>query len=631
PSDVALTRGVRSLLAAVDDGTRGLLVLDSVDQLSTQSSIDVVGAIMAGAGEKLRVLIGSRPIADLPTPLLRSRGSLLELTPQDLAMTDSEVRELFDTLDLDPDGVDGVIDQTEGWPVGVYLSALAIQTGATHPDTWEFKGDHVYLTEYLRQELMKDVGDELESFLLRSSLLSRLSGELCDYVLQVEGSAATLHRLETSNLLIVPMDHARNWYRYHILLRDYLRNDLHDRHPELERGLHVRAAEWYRSKGFTELAMEHSRRAGDDETFVDLVEQWSRRFYAEGRSETVSRWMDHLEKTDKLAEHPELAATGAIVRALDGDAGGAERLVRFALYDMSGQTRPRADLGPVSLILRSYQAAHGVEQAMQDAESAYGKLQHPGGWTPASLGAIAVATIAAEGLEAADPVVSDALWRGDAIVAHPMSTFAKAVRGGVSILRGDWERAGEFIGDALDEIEQNGLTAYATSRLAYILASRLALHDGNVEKAGAYIGAASALRPRLTVALPILSVMNLQQEAVAYIELADIAGARRVMRDASDILALRPRLGVLAVEHESLRERLASLPAGSVGASSLTKAELRLLPFLVTHLTYPEIGERLYISRHTVKTQAMSIFRKLGVSSRSEAVEQAAKIGLIQG
>jgi LuxR family transcriptional regulator, maltose regulon positive regulatory protein len=631
PSDEALTRGVRRLRAAVDDGPRGLLVLDNVDQLSNQGSVDVVGALMAGAGEKLRVMIGSRPNADLPTPLLRSRGSILELNPRDLAMNEDEARELFDTLGLPPDGVQGVMDQTEGWPVGVYLSALAIQAGATSPAMWDVNGNHVYLTEYLRQELMKGVGVELESFLMRSSLLSPLSGELCDHVLEVEGSAGTLRRLETSNLLIVPMDNARRWYRYHNLLRDYLRNALHDRHPELESGLHGRAADWYMSNGFTELAIEHSRMAGDESTFVGLVEQWSRQTYAQGRSKTVTRWMDHLEETQEIAKHPELAATGAITRALDGDAGGAERLARLALDDASGQPRPEADLGPVSLILRSFQAAHGVERALRDAEVAYGKLKHPAGWTPASLSAIALATIATEGLEAADPILSDALWRGNAIIAHPMSTFAKAVRCAVAMGRGDWERGGEFVGDALEEIERNGLTTYATSCLPYILASRLALHDGDVEKAGTLMGAASVLRPRLTVALPIFSVLTLHQKAVAYLELADIAGARRVMREASDILALRPRLGILATEHERLKEQLASMPAGSIGPSSLTKAELRLLPFLATHLSYPEIGERIYVSRHTVKTQAMSIFRKLGVSSRNEAVERAAKVGLIRG
>jgi LuxR family maltose regulon positive regulatory protein len=136
-------------------------------------------------------------------------------------------------------------------------------------------------------------------------------------------------------------------------------------------------------------------------------------------------------------------------------------------------------------------------------------------------------------------------------------------------------------------------------------------------------------RPKLTLAVPVLSVQTLHEMAKAFVELADVAGARRVMRDAADVLALRPRLGRIVSEHAALKNRLAELPAGSVGPSSLTTAELRLLPLLVTHLTYPEIGERLYVSRHTVKTQALSIYRKLGVSSRTDAVERARAVGLI--
>jgi LuxR family maltose regulon positive regulatory protein len=177
---------VRSLLARIDDDAGGLLVIDNVDQLTTQGALDVVGAMMAGASETLRVIVGSRPNADLPFAVLRSRGAILELGPDDLAMNGTEVREVFDTLGIEPDGVDEVMHHTEGWAVGVYLSAIAIKTGATHPETWEINGDHFYLTEYLRQELMRDVGDELESFLLRSSLLSRLSGDLCDYVLEAK-------------------------------------------------------------------------------------------------------------------------------------------------------------------------------------------------------------------------------------------------------------------------------------------------------------------------------------------------------------------------------------------------------------------------------------------------------------
>jgi len=181
----------------------------------------------------------------------------------------------------------------------------------------------------------------------------------------------------------------------------------------------------------------------------------------------------------------------------------------------------------------------------------------------------------------------------------------------------------------LAEIDLGRLQTYITSALAYVQAARIAFHRGDLDLGRQHLAAASLIRPRLTAAVPVYSVLTLHEKAKAYIELAEIAGARRLLREASDILALRPRLGTMVDDHGQLKKRLAAFPAGTVGPSSLTKAELRLLPLLVTHLTYPEIGSRLYVSRHTVKTQAMSIYRKLGVSSRSDAVDKARGIGLI--
>jgi LuxR family maltose regulon positive regulatory protein len=141
---------------------------------------------------------------------------------------------------------------------------------------------------------------------------------------------------------------------------------------------------------------------------------------------------------------------------------------------------------------------------------------------------------------------------------------------------------------------------------------------------------AARLRPLLTYALPVVSVQALVELARAYLALVDPAGTRAVLEQVRGILQQRPDLGTLATTAHQLDERVGQITAATpVGASSLTAAELRLVPLLPTHRTYPEIGERLFISRHTVKTQASSIYRKLGASSRREAVERIAELGLI--
>jgi LuxR family maltose regulon positive regulatory protein len=115
----------------------------------------------------------------------------------------------------------------------------------------------------------------------------------------------------------------------------------------------------------------------------------------------------------------------------------------------------------------------------------------------------------------------------------------------------------------------------------------------------------------------------------AYIALTDVAGARSVLREVDDLLRRQPDLGILGGEAEELRSRLETMRADVIGASSLTTAELRLLPMLATHYSFREIAERLHLSPHTVKTQAIAIYRKLGVSSRSQAIQHAQDLGLL--
>jgi LuxR family transcriptional regulator, maltose regulon positive regulatory protein len=139
----------------------------------------------------------------------------------------------------------------------------------------------------------------------------------------------------------------------------------------------------------------------------------------------------------------------------------------------------------------------------------------------------------------------------------------------------------------------------------------------------------AAPRRLLSSAIPTLAVQTLLELGRAYLALSDAAGVRAVLGQARDVLRARPDLGRLPAQVEELRSSLDLARQASPGASGLTTAELRLLPLLATHLTFREIGERLYISQNTVKTQAISVYRKLGVSSRGQAVQRVRAIGLL--
>ncbi len=199
----------------------------------------------------------------------------------------------------------------------------------------------------------------------------------------------------------------------------------------------------------------------------------------------------------------------------------------------------------------------------------------------------------------------------------------------IAIGRGAWDQAEELVDWALQTIGRSRMEDYPTSALVFALAARIALHRGKTPRANEFLARAQRLRPRLTYALPWLSIQTRLELARAYLALADAAGAAAMLREIETLLRRQPDLGTLPAQVEELRSSLKTMRAEAPGASTLTEAELRLLPYLATHLSFREIGERLYISRHTVKSHAMAVYRKLNVTSRNEAVERAGELGLL--
>jgi LuxR family maltose regulon positive regulatory protein len=167
------------------------------------------------------------------------------------------------------------------------------------------------------------------------------------------------------------------------------------------------------------------------------------------------------------------------------------------------------------------------------------------------------------------------------------------------------------------------------SPLIHAVAARTALHLGDVPRAQDHLARAARLRPRLTAAMPHRAVQTLLELARAYLGLSDAAGARILLREARDILRQRPYLGLLPTQADQLQFQLDTLRETPAGAPRLTTAELRLLPLLSTHLTFREMSQRLYLSPYTVKSQALSVYRKLGVSSRSQAIQRLQQTGLL--
>jgi len=608
------------------------LVIDHLEAVENQESLDVISqlALHLPAGSQLAV--GSRHDPPLPMARLRAQGHVVEIGVDDLKMAEVEARALLLGANVELGSVDlaDLVARTEGWPVGLYLAALALNTdGPSGHVGLTFGGDDRLMADYLRSEILAHLSPTTTTFLRRTSVLDGLSGPLCDAVLGTSASRQMLENLERSNLLLVPLDRNREWYRYHRLFQDLLRAELKRIEPELVPLLHDRAAAWLENNGLPEVAIEHAQAAGDAERAARLFSTIGQRTYASGRFNTALRWRGWFEAQGLEERYPQVAMLGALADALQGRPLEADRSADIAgAGKMDGTLPDGSPLEAWVAVLDACLCRHGVERMRSSAESARGLLAPNSPWLGPALFAEALSYVLAGDLEAADPILAHTVDVCVRRVGLPSAAAALAEQAVVAIDRHDWPAAAAFVSRALSIVHEGHFDDYLMSILVFAVAARTAVHQGNVVQAREHVARAARLRPLCTSAFPV-STQFLLQLARAHLDLSDAAGARTVLRQVRDIIQVRPDLGAVPEQADELQSMVDTVRTGAIGASSLTVAELRLLPYLSTHFTFREIGERMFVSRHTVKSQAMSVYRKLGVSSRSEAIQQAKSVGLL--
>ncbi|MFW6091931.1 MAG: LuxR C-terminal-related transcriptional regulator [Actinomycetota bacterium] len=629
--DLPARYGVAGLAGALDGvPPGGVLLLDHAESIRSRVSNDIVAELARSLPAGMQLAVASRTGMRLPAATLRAQGALLEISASDLALDRAEAEALLDGMGVDAGAadLDELMRRTEGWPVGLYLAGLAAQSVPSRISVRQISGTDRYVADYLRHEMLDHFSGASVAFLTRTSVLERFNGPLCDAVLAGAGSGRAIERFEKSNLLIVPLDRDREWYRYHPLLRDVLRAELLRREPGIVPTLHVRAAEWFEESGMPEPAVAHAQAAGDADRVARIVGRAAHAMYARGRAGTVLGWLRWFEQqADGIARYPSIAALGALVHALTGDERGADRWAAF----MSTGVDAGTETVPVSgRLVRAILARGGTGQIRADAEAVRRAYPADKEWLPAALTVEGFAHLWDGNDDAADVLLAQAVATGEWFPGLPAATLALGGRALIAISRGHWHAANQLVDQSLVAVRENGLHGYLTSALTYAVATRCAVRRGDAGTARRLLARAAAIRPLLAAATPGLSVQTLLEIARAHRELSDISEMRTVLLEASDILARRPDLGSLRRQYSEIKHRLDTTAPAVVGNCALSAAELRLLPWLARYLSFPEIGERLHLSRHTVKTQAMSIYRKLHASSRSEAVRHAIETGLLE-
>jgi LuxR family maltose regulon positive regulatory protein len=614
-----------------------VLVFDDADVLDSADSLAAIGVLIENVPSGSMIALSGRATPKLPVAALRVAGPLLEIGPYELAFSRREADILLRASGVEPeeDEIVELLQRTEGWAAALYLAALAShgrQNELAEPaELAHVAGDDRYIADYIRSEYLSRLRPDVLRFLRRTSILERMCGPLCDAVLRSKGSALELEALERENLFLVPLDHRREWWRYHHLVRDLLRRELDEHEPDRVPVLHRRAAAWYEAHGDPESALLHAHAAGDGEGEARILSSIALKVHHSGRVGAVEGWLDLVDDDRWLERHPAVAINGCYVHAARGRAAEADRWLHAAERGLASKRKGVGSVRPWIFVMRSALCANGPAQMQKDAEAALAKLAEDDPWLPEALLVRGIAAVLGGKSEQADAILEDAVEAGAQLGSAETSVVALGERSLLATASGDHQRADALAAEAHALVESGNLGSYPTGALALVASARTRLRHGQWDKARQQLTVAARLTPALTSSLPWLALQVRLELGHAYVTLRDRTAAQRVLEEARGILAASPALGLLADEADRLDEEIAGVPPAPNGSNSgLTAAELRVLPLLSTHLSFREIGERLYVSRNTIKTQAISVYRKLGVSNRSEAVARARELGLVE-
>ncbi len=610
-----------------------VLVLDDAHLLWNTECRDALSVLADHVPPGSRLVLAGRDTPPLRIARLRVEGRILEIGPAELSLSRQEAASLLHAADvpLGDDDVAALHQRTEGWAAGLYLAALYLREGGSVQGAGDaFGGDDRLVSQYMESEFLGRISARHREFLTRTAVLNRMCGPLCEAVLDQPGSAAELAELVRSNLLLVPLDRRGFWFRYHHLFRDMLLAELERLEPGLLPVLRRRAAAWCEANGRPEEALEYAMAAGDVDAAARLAQSLWVPTDRQGRFVTLQRWFRWLDDRDGIARYPLIAVWAAVLAAETGRPAQAERWADIVDSWQYGDSSRPAD--PVTEawagVLRAIMCRCGVEQMRTDADEAVRKFTAANTMTPVAPLFQALARILSDDHDGSDALLEDAVRIAEEVGAHEVQADALCERSLLAMANGDWSRAETLAAQARDALRPIGMETL----LASAVLARAAVYRGDLTAARRELVSAQRLRPLLTYAIPHLAVQARIQLIHVHLAFADIAGARTLLREIEEILKRRPGLGTLVDEALELRARLsAERGPATPGMSSLTTAELRVLPMLATHLSFPEIGAEMFLSPHTVKSQAMSIYRKLGASSRNQAVIRSRELGLLEG
>jgi LuxR family transcriptional regulator, maltose regulon positive regulatory protein len=614
-----------------------VLVLDDYHLVTNAACHQTLGFFLDHLPPGVHVALSTRADPPLPLARMRARGELAEIRFVELEFTDEEASALLNGsmgLELAAEDVERLAERTEGWPAGLYLAGLSLR-GRQDASRFiaSFHGDNHHVADYLSAEILAHQPEEIRTFLVRTSILERLSGPVCDAVLESEGSGELLGELERSNLFLTPLDDHREWYRYHHLFAQLLRVELGHREPALLLTLHRRAAAWHRQAGNVEEAIHHATAAGEFSEAATLIARHWLGYWRRRRLATVARWLDELPD-EAITANPPVAYVAAWIGGFSGASKQeAERWLAATEDDTWEGVLPDgikslafgAALTRAALLFDDVGRSAGAARRALDLA---GSEPSPFSWmAQAALGrALYLSGHSAE----ARPRLEE-LVRAVSPSAQPFAVMtALAV---LSLIAGDQDddrTAATLARRAVEVAEAQGLTAEPLCGIAHLALGRALTCQGAFAEAEEQLGRAlgvleidSMVLHRAHTLLLLASVRRGHE---------DLPAARVLVEQAQEMIERCADPGILSILLERSVRALDTAPHHRrVERAPLTDRELAVLRLLPSQLSNREIGRELYVSINTVRSHVQAIYRKFEVTTREEAVAHARQLGLLSG
>ena len=627
---------------AVDELMNGLvaygrpvaIVLDDLHAVGGERSLRSIAHAIERLPANARLLVSTRSEPAIGVARLRARGGLTEIRARELAFTVDEARELIvrEGIELSSESVELLVDRTEGWPAGLYLAALWLR-GLESPDegVGALAGSVRHVADYLTGEVLTALAPEARDFLVRTSVLGRFTSELCDAIVGRDDSDAVLADLARSNMFLVALDARGGWYRYHHLFGELLQLQLG---REETAALRRRAAAWCRAQGLVEDAIEHAAAAGDAETVAELLVENDREFVWGGRLTQFLGWMRWLP-AELLLEHPSLPAGGAAAATLLA-APELEVQQLLAVAERARRERPQLwspYAEAVVEVTRAVLIERGdVGAAVKHARRALAAARVGADiLTVSVLTSLAQALFFAGDLDESRSIALEAVERPDAPHVPEAYVGSLGLLALVDIEQGRPDSAEAWARQAIGFARQRLPAKLWTASPAHLGLALACTEIGRLDEAEREALHGEGLRraPQPTVG-----------HAHALLVLAQVRVARsRLERAAGDLKRARrmiagfPDPGRLPAIAANIEQNLATARtnAGNLHlVEEPSAAELAVLRCLATGLSRREIGAGLYVSLNTVKAHSRELYRKLGASSRADAVARAEALGLLE-